>query len=596
MSSSSSTSGDSKPVYHVLIWTAVLILALVQVFLSFRGFTSADGMDQAQIAREMARGNGFTSRLLRPMALQQAQAAGKEITFLRLPDTAQPPVQPMLLAPIFKAMQSKWPFGDKRRIYTLDRVVACLGVTWLLITLTLVHGITKRLFDLNLAAFTVLALALSLPLWQMAIEGSSRMLLVMLTTLFLHRLVEMLQRDAAGEPAGAAQPFFLTILGGVMTLTHWMGVWLVLSLAVGWWLVLPSARRGVWAMLLVMLLCLAGWSYRLHLVGGDPMGIVKAWLISPLTTDHAFIHMRDLDGQLPSVYIGTLFRRLNNNVRDMLGNIYALLLGCVPALLAGMSLLHRFRNPVVMSLRTVLFVAWLGVIFGSVVMGNQGSGGSDMQVHATLVPLLSAFGLAIMAVLWSRLQEGKRTLWSDFGYAFVVITISAWPMASGLYTGVLEGLFAKDKLVSWPPYMADATSMLNKLTDEPEIIVTDQPWSVAWYADRTALWFPKNRAQFDFIQKDSTAKGHPVVGMFISPSSTLNDAPHTLHTGPYENWAPIMLRAPVLGLGIDLGDILKDQLLFRKPLPLGGMPLPDGRLVPFLTFYSNDDRSQRLKP
>ena len=35
-------------------------------------------MDQAQIAREIARGNGFTTKLIRPVAYYQAEKAQKQ--------------------------------------------------------------------------------------------------------------------------------------------------------------------------------------------------------------------------------------------------------------------------------------------------------------------------------------------------------------------------------------------------------------------------------------------------------------------------------------------------------------------------------------
>ena len=587
---------ETRSTYHVLIWTGVLVLALIQVFVSFRGLDSAAGMDQAQIARELARGNGFSTRFIRPMALQQATSAGKQPNFSLLPDTSQPPVQPLLWAPAFKAMQSKWSFEDKKRIYPLDRVIACFGVTWLLISLVLIHGIAKRLFDLNIAAFTVLTLALCHPLWQMAVGGSSRALLMLLVVLFFHRFQEALRRDHTGERIGAALVFQLIVLGGIIALTHWMGVWLVAGLVVAWWFCLPSSRAGAYVLLVLLIGCISGWGARNLMVGGDPMGMFKANLLSILTPLPAAVHLRDLSGTLPSAFFGTLINRINHNFADLLSNLYLLLMGSLPAMLAVVSLVHRFRNPVVNSMRNAVFITWAAVIVGSVILGGQTDIIGDEQIHTALVPLLTAFGLATLAVLWARLRTDRRTLWTDFGYAFVIVFISAWPMASGLYYGIVEGLFAKDKLINWPPYMPDATGLLNKLVNEDELVVTDQPWAVAWYADRTAIWLPKTKEQFQVLKKEAAAQQHPIVGMLLSPMSTLDEHVHTAFTGNYAPWADVILRSPVLGLGVDLGENMKDAQLFRRPIPLGGMTLPDGRLVPLLTYFSDEDRSARISP
>jgi hypothetical protein len=47
------------------------ILALMAVFVSFRGLKSEVGMEQAQLARELARGNGWVTKCVRPGAWKQ---------------------------------------------------------------------------------------------------------------------------------------------------------------------------------------------------------------------------------------------------------------------------------------------------------------------------------------------------------------------------------------------------------------------------------------------------------------------------------------------------------------------------------------------
>jgi len=58
-------------------------------------------MDQAQIAREMARGHGFSTLMIRPAQVQQLQANGREINLSRVADTFHPPLQPAIWAGIF---------------------------------------------------------------------------------------------------------------------------------------------------------------------------------------------------------------------------------------------------------------------------------------------------------------------------------------------------------------------------------------------------------------------------------------------------------------------------------------------------------------
>ena len=50
----------------------LIILTLGNLFVLFRGLNSPQAMDQAQIAREIASGNGFTTKFIRPVAYEQA--------------------------------------------------------------------------------------------------------------------------------------------------------------------------------------------------------------------------------------------------------------------------------------------------------------------------------------------------------------------------------------------------------------------------------------------------------------------------------------------------------------------------------------------
>src|SRR5277367_4182650 len=53
--------------------TSIIALALAYLLIQFRGLSSATGIDQAQVAREIAQGNGFSTKNIRPLALQQLQ-------------------------------------------------------------------------------------------------------------------------------------------------------------------------------------------------------------------------------------------------------------------------------------------------------------------------------------------------------------------------------------------------------------------------------------------------------------------------------------------------------------------------------------------
>ena len=593
-----SSHDDTQPIYQWLLWIGIVIIAMIQIFLSFRGLDSPMGMDQAQIARELARGNGFSTKFIRPMAAQQLLGSGKELNLSHVPDVSQAPLQPLLWAPLFKLAEKKWPYetrDGRRQVYYMDRIIACLGVLWLLGTLLLTHGIARRLFDRTIAVFTVITLALCHPLWEMAASGSPRMLLLFLTTFFLHRLVEASRREQSGESLGFGLILIFALVSAMITLTHWMGIWVSLGLIAALWTGLPSTRAVAIATGIVTMLAVGGWVGYNYMSVGDPIGMGKAYLLGIITAESPATHMRDFSATLPGVSYTTVIHHVNEAFKDILSRQYTLLLGSIPAVLAVMSLMHRFRNPLVLAFRNGTFLTWVGILIGSLLFGGQGDEVPDNQLHVVLVPVLTMLGLAVMAVLWARLRGDRPTLWSDFGYAVVVIFISGWPMLSGIYNGLVVGLFYKDGLVHWPPYMPDRTALLGKMVEPNEVIVSDQPWAVAWYADRACLWLPKDKEQYHAFAKLAKEQGHPVAGLVLSPMSSMEDRLHSQMTGQYAPWADMIFRTPVLGFGIDLSEALPDSLGMKHAFPLAGGILGDGRVVPLMIFYSETDRHKAIK-
>ena len=112
-----------------LFFLVLIALTLGNLFTLFRGLEAPAAMDQAQIAREIARGNGFTTKCIRPAAYAQERAAkGTTIPFEKFEDTYHSPLNPLINAAVLKLVgaddSETWPIGKNEYIYPLDRVIA----------------------------------------------------------------------------------------------------------------------------------------------------------------------------------------------------------------------------------------------------------------------------------------------------------------------------------------------------------------------------------------------------------------------------------------------------------------------------------------
>jgi len=71
-----------------LFFLVLIALTLGNLFTLFRGLDSPHAMDQAQLAREISRGHGFTTKFIRPAAYAQEKAAkGAALPFAKFEDT-----------------------------------------------------------------------------------------------------------------------------------------------------------------------------------------------------------------------------------------------------------------------------------------------------------------------------------------------------------------------------------------------------------------------------------------------------------------------------------------------------------------------------
>jgi len=78
------------------IWASVIAFSLAYLLIQFRGLSSLTGIDQAQVARELARGNGFSTKNIRPLAIQQLQRSNGQIPGGNFPDTFNAPLNPLI--------------------------------------------------------------------------------------------------------------------------------------------------------------------------------------------------------------------------------------------------------------------------------------------------------------------------------------------------------------------------------------------------------------------------------------------------------------------------------------------------------------------
>ena len=517
----------------VLGWASIIALAFAYLFIQFRGLSSATGIDQAQVAREIARGDGFSTKNIRPLALLQLQRSMGRIPAGNFPDTFNAPLNPWVNSwalRCFSGELSKKITGTSY-VFAGDRIVAGVSVLFFLAAVAVNFSLASRLFDRRISRLSAAFVLLADQFWQFSLSGLPQMLLLFLFSCAAWVLAVAIQarREGRGTIGKLAVLGFLL---GLMALTHPQTLWI--SAAVGVFSALYF-RGWMPRFLIPVLICLGMfsiWIVRDFQVTRTPFGISQfAWLGGLSMSESGW--MRELEPDTSVVKISELRTRSQGEFNYQLGSLYTLLGGVIVAPLFFVSLLHRFKREETEIFKWALLLMWLFAFAGGVLIGINRQNISANQLHILFGPLMTFYGLAYVLVCWKRMQlEGVilRTLFLSF-----LLFVTGLPILFGFLPG--------NSPIQFPPYLPQFMQLFSSWTKPNEIIASDMPWAVAWYSDRKSLWLPaKLRTLTEFY--DLQTLGAPIAGIYLTPVSRDLGYASQIRNGEYKEWLPLILPNP----------------------------------------------------
>ena len=501
----------------------------------FKGLSHPKAMEQAQIAREVARGNGFSTKMLRPVSLAQFQRTMGSIPVDQTPDTYHAPLWPVTLAPFLKTIESKWAMTTRDYVYAADRMIAAVGTLFFLLSVLVNYFTMRRLFDHQLAILTVgLLLACDL-FWKFSMSGLPQMLMAFefsLATLFLVRAVENRTQELPFKRWLIAA----SVVFGLMALTHAISIWIFAGTLFFCGFYFKPRVPVLLIMTGVFMLVYSPWLVRTYHVVGSPM---EPFGIAPLS---GLYQIRGTESEImrgAAADFGnvspTMFRqKIQNQLTGHFASLFGRFGQSLVAPIFFVALLHLFKRRDTGHVRWLLFSMWVFAVLGMAAFGSD-DGAEPLQANdldPLFIPLFSAYGLAFLLVMWTRLEIHIKLL--RVGFIVLLFGVSAMPLANTFTS-------SNRSVVQWPPYVPPYIAILHDWTDDQEIIASDMPWAVAWYADRKSLWLPKSIQSFIDLN-DYGRLGGRIVGLYLTPMSGNRAFIADIVKGEYKEWAPFILR------------------------------------------------------
>lgn len=483
---------------------AGLLLTTVYSWRQFHGIPTEFAMQQAVIARQVARGEGFTTLVNYPQTYAVLRARGRPFAeSAPYPDLYHAPLYSLTLATAFVLLpDSLWesrpaaPGAGSMDGWRPDYVVLAVNLLLFWVGIALAARLAQRLFDRRAAWLAALATAASVPLWQQAITVTGMPLqLVLLLTLFnvLADLEEAWDSDPAlGRPQGI-RVAALGLLGALLFLAEYSGG-LVIPVVGGylaWRLAGPNRLKAIGIYSATCVLLVAPWLVRNTAQVGHPLGL--AWQNLALKAGDPTAEpaaQRNLATTEPP---GLSLNKLGNkgltgielNLKERIWSGGGMLLTAF--FVAGLA--YRFRHGPVNRVRWCFAITLLVLLAGQPFL----SAGESPRLPAYYTaPLVIVFGAGFLLVLIDSQQAlAQHWRWVAAG----LLLLQGLPL-------LRDSLEPKKIHFHFPPYYPALFITLHQEMRTRFLpgtgVATDVPAGSAWYG-QSRVWAKPERLR-DFSQ------------------------------------------------------------------------------------------------
>jgi 4-amino-4-deoxy-L-arabinose transferase-like glycosyltransferase len=586
---------------YIKVGVAVLgLLAFTVVYdiRQFKNFSTEEAMDNAQLARNLTRGKGYSTDFIRPLSyylLKRHLAETKQGDARRYlsgahPDLANPPVYPLLLAGWMKVLPFHYeiPTGGTFVRYEPEVVIAFLNQLLFYGAIVLLFFLALKLFDSAVAWVTAVVFAGTDLFWKFSVSGLPTMLLVVLFLALTWCLVLVEQNSREEIPKSNLWFILMAVatgaLIGIGALTRYSIICLLIP-TVLFFVLFLGQRRVVLSLVTVAtaLALLTPWLIRNYNLSGTLFGTAGYSIYQetsrssgPFASNKLERYMSsDWDVAMAKVGTDHFLRKLVVNSAQIVRHDLLNLAGNWVAGFFLVGLMVSFLNPTLNRLRVFLLFS-LVVLIASQALGQGHLSMDSPEINTEnliilVAPLAFLFGVAMFSLLLDQINlpfPPTRT---------VVTTVFGLVVCAPLIFTMLP---PRSIPVAYPPYWPPTVQDVSGWMKADEFMMSDMPWAVAWYGDRKCLWSTldapsdlRTSQSSDFFNFHDFQ--HPIQGILLTRVTTDAKWFSQMIQGQDYAWGKFML-----------------ECLLRTNVPTG-FPLkhsPPGFLQYGLLFLSDRDR------
>jgi hypothetical protein len=518
---------EQGPAYRYLAYVVgVIFFATVAVFYNVtlsRNLSTIEGMDAAQLARNIAEGKGYTTDFVRPFSIYLLRRHHGDTNALPAlhPDLANPPVYPALLAGTLKRMRAGYEITagiDKFRMYAPDMWITGVNQLLFLVALALVFLIARRLFDPSVAwVASGIVLGTEL-LWRFANSGLSTLLLIVL---FLTGFWALARIDFLGRDQTDTHDRQILLLAAIIGIS--LGLGMLTRYSFGW-LIIPmiaflsssGARNRAAASITAVLIAAAivtPWLFRNYNVSGTLFGTAGYALFHQSFSFQGFELERSLRPDFSLIRPDEFAGKLLRNGRQLLADIPSLGGSWMTALFVA-GLLLPFRNAVLGRMRWFV-VSCLGALLFAQALGETELSKDSPVVNSEnlLIIMFPAIVIYGTSLLFNLLEQFAAPA-TRFIITGIFFLLASAPL-------ILAFFAPHPSPVVYPPYAPPWIQAKANYIERNQWVVSDIPWAMAWYGNRPSVWLPLKPGSATNTQESFYAVHtlRPVTGLYLTPKT-----------------------------------------------------------------------------
>lgn len=530
------TGGGARIVRIALAVLAILTLIVGYNWRSYRNLAQPEAMDQAQLARNLAEGKGYTTQYLRPFSIflvkrhnqtrVESLPAEQRTNLAQIkgphPDLVNPPVYPLVLAGLMKVLpmhhdsQKERPFwySDGQFVrHQPDFLITVLNQMLLLAAVLLTFFLARRLFDAPVAWLSAGLLIVAEVLWKFSVSGLSTMLLLVIFLGLVWMLVRI-EAESRNEAPSTQKLLLWAALAGLLLgagmLTRYSFGFLIAPVLVFVLVFAGRVRFPAAAVLTVVVLAIVlPWVARNLSVSGTPFGTAGYTLLENSAYFPGHKLERSLTPDFSQVGLTPLWWKFFMNARQVLLTDLPRLGGTWITGFFLVGLLVGFRSPAISRLRYWLLGTLVTLLFVQSLI-RTATADDFPDIHSgnllvLLLPLVVIYGVALFYMLLDQLTLPMLAV------RYVVIgafcALLSLPM-------LFNFLPPKTSPVAFPPYHPPTIQTVAGWMRENELVMSDVPAAVAWYGNRQSVALTLD-VQNEFYTLNDYFK--PVKALYLTP-------------------------------------------------------------------------------